>query len=94
MKRRYFILFLSLFCTTGLAFAQQQQWAPSVEQSHLRGNIHLLKVMHRPGGHVNLAVSVGVDGLLLVDHAGDWRTITANAALIDVIRRHLASFDV
>jgi glyoxylase-like metal-dependent hydrolase (beta-lactamase superfamily II) len=62
-------------------------FVPSVEQEPLGGALTLLRMKDDAAGHVNAILSAGPDGLLLVDHAADWRTMTCDSAAAAVFER-------
>jgi len=63
----------------------QDDFVPSVDASQLSEDLTLLKVNHRQGGWVNSLLLRTSEGGLLVDHAGDWRTLEASPALIATV---------
>lgn len=61
--------------------------AVSIEETPLGGSLTLLRMRDGGPGHVNAILSEGPDGLLLVDHAGDWRTMACDTAAAAVFER-------
>jgi cyclase len=83
MRRVFGAVLPSLLLSSGVA-GQNPSW-PRVTVDYLRGSLYLLTVHHTEDSHVNMLASVGGDGTLLVDYAGDWRTMTASPELQAVI---------
>ncbi len=67
---------------------------PSVEIESLGGDVHLLRIRDGEGGWVNAVTLVTDDGALLVDHAGDWRTLDVAPSVVDMVRNALAELGV
>ncbi len=66
---------LILFSSTSL-MAQDSTWTPSVETTKVTDAVYILRVQDNPrGGYDNSVVSVGEDGILLVDHSGTWGAV-------------------
>lgn len=63
--------FLLVVAVPSTAFA----FTPSTETEKLSDTLYLLRMFHKEGRHVNTLLSAGPDGLLLVDYAGDWKTM-------------------
>lgn len=62
-------------------------FTPTVEEEPLGGALTLLRMKDDAVSHVNAILSAGPDGLLLVDHAADWRTMTCDSAAAAVFER-------
>jgi cyclase len=67
--------------------ANDAKAAPAVEETPLGGPLFLLRMVNEPPGHVNALLSAGPDGLLLVDFAGDWKTMRCDSAAARVFDR-------
>lgn len=59
----------------------------SVEEEPLGGSLTLLRMKDGGAGHVNCVLMSGPEGLLLVDHAGNWRTMSCDSAAAAVFER-------
>lgn len=62
-------------------------FTPTVDEEPLGGALTLLRMKDDAVSHVNAILSAGPDGLLLVDHAADWRTMTCDSVAAAVFER-------
>lgn len=62
MRKLYFLIFLILLAIGGVAALQQDFSDVEIKATHVAGNIHMLE-----GRGGNIGVSVGEDGVLMVD---------------------------
>jgi glyoxylase-like metal-dependent hydrolase (beta-lactamase superfamily II) len=67
--------------------AAEPAFAPVVEESSLGGALTLMQMKDDAQSHVNAILSAGPDGLLLVDHAGNWQTMTCDSAAAIVFEK-------
>ncbi len=92
MSVRFVMLAAALAATPALvvpALAKDAgpAFVPVVEETPLGGPLTLLTMKTDASSHVNAILSSGPDGLLLVDHIGDWRTMTCDSAAARVFER-------
>jgi glyoxylase-like metal-dependent hydrolase (beta-lactamase superfamily II) len=62
-------------------------FVPTVEETPLGGALTLMRMKDAATGHVNAILSAGPDGLLLVDHAADRKTMTCDSAAAALFER-------
>jgi len=90
MPHRPVALLLAILISVPVAAepaAKGERTAPSIEQEPLGGPLTLLRMRDGDPGHVNAILSSGPDGLLLVDHAGNWQTMTCDTAAAALFER-------
>jgi hypothetical protein len=67
--------------------AAEPAFAPVVEESSLGGALTLMQMKDDAQSHENAILSAGPEGLLLVDHAGNWQTMTCDSAAAIVFEK-------
>lgn len=81
--------------TEGTSGAQEAGGAAgvSVDVEHLGGAVHLLRIGDGEPGWVNAAVLVSEGDAVLVDHAGDWRTLSVAREVVAEVRAALTDLE-